>query len=69
MIADEDAVDHIAKNHPQCDRSHGCAQGALLALKLTQSGIHHKKEGLTGSQFLEGICWEREGDLFQQGLQ
>ena len=28
MIADEDAVDHIAKNPPQCDRSHGCAHGA-----------------------------------------
>ena len=28
MIADEDAVDHIAKNTPQCDRSHACAHGA-----------------------------------------
>ena len=28
MIADEDAVDHIAKNHPQCDRNHGCPQVA-----------------------------------------
>ena len=28
MIADEDAVDHIPKNPPQCDRSHGCAHGA-----------------------------------------
>ena len=28
MIADEDAVDHIHKNHPQCDRNHGCVHGA-----------------------------------------
>ena len=28
MIADEDAVSHIPKNLPQCDRSHGCAHGA-----------------------------------------
>ena len=28
MIADEDAVDHIAKNPPQCHRSHGCAHSA-----------------------------------------
>ena len=28
MIADEDAVDHITKNPPQCDRSHGYAHGA-----------------------------------------
>ena len=28
MIADEDAVDHMAKNPPQFDRSHGCAHGA-----------------------------------------
>ena len=41
----------------------------LLALKLAQSGAHHKKGGLTGSQFLEGVCWEREGDLFHQELQ
>ena len=27
MIADEDAVDHIPKNPPQQDRSHGCAYG------------------------------------------
>ena len=40
MIADED-VDHIPKNPPRCDRSHGCAHGALLSLKLVQSGVHH----------------------------
>ena len=28
MIADEDAVDHISKNTPKCDRCHGCAHGA-----------------------------------------
>ena len=28
MIADEDAVDHIPKNPPQCDRSRGCIHGA-----------------------------------------
>ena len=28
MIADEDAVDHIPKNTPKCDRSHGCAHSA-----------------------------------------
>ena len=28
MIADEDAVDHIYKNTPKCDRRHGCAHGA-----------------------------------------
>ena len=28
MMADEDAVDHIPKTIPQCDRSHGCAHGA-----------------------------------------
>ena len=28
MIADEDVVDHIPKNPPQCDRSHGCVHGA-----------------------------------------
>ena len=27
MMADEDAVDHIPKTIPQCDKSHGCAQG------------------------------------------
>ena len=26
-----------------------------------------KKGGLTGSQFLEWHCWEREGDFFQGG--
>ena len=26
-----------------------------------------KKGGLTGSQFLEWRCWEREGDFFQGG--
>ena len=26
-----------------------------------------KKEGLTGSQFLEGGYWERGGDFFEQG--
>ena len=41
MIADEDAVDHMPKNLPQCDRSHGRAYGALLALKLVQSGVRH----------------------------
>ena len=25
--------------------------------------------GLTGSQFLEGGCWERGSDIFQGGLQ
>ena len=25
-------------------------------------------KGLTGSQFLEGVCWERRGDLFQVAL-
>ena len=24
-----------------------------------------EREGLTGSQFLEGGCWERRGDFFQ----
>ena len=28
MLSDEDAVDHIPKNPPQYDRSHGCAHGA-----------------------------------------
>ena len=28
MIADKDAVDHIPKNTPKCDRSHGCAHSA-----------------------------------------
>ena len=28
MIADAYAVDHILKNPPQCDRSHGCTHGA-----------------------------------------
>ena len=41
MIADEDAVDHIPKNPPQCDRSHGCAHGAAGSLQLVQSGVHH----------------------------
>ena len=27
MIADEDAVDYIPKNLPQCDRGHRCAHG------------------------------------------
>ena len=26
-----------------------------------------KEGGLTRSQFLEGDCWEREGDFFQGG--
>ena len=26
-----------------------------------------KKRGLTGSQFLEGGCWKRGGNFFQQG--
>ena len=29
MIADENAVDHIPKNHPQCGRIFGCAHGAV----------------------------------------
>ena len=28
MIADEDVVDHIPKNPPQCNRSHGCPHDA-----------------------------------------
>ena len=28
MIADEEAVDHIYKNHPKCDINHGCVHGA-----------------------------------------
>ena len=28
ILSDEDAVNHIPKNPPQCDRSHGCAHGA-----------------------------------------
>ena len=27
-----------------------------------------KREGLADSQFLEGCCWERVGDLFHEGL-
>ena len=30
--------------------------------KLSKRG-----EGLTGSQFLEGGCWERVGSLFSEG--
>ena len=26
-----------------------------------------KKGGLTGSQYLDGGCWKRGGDFFQQG--
>ena len=29
MIADEDAVNHIPKSFPQCDRGHGCAHGTV----------------------------------------
>ena len=32
MIADEDAVDNIPKNPPQCDRSHGFAHGAAVRI-------------------------------------
>ena len=28
-----------------------------------------KRRGLTGTQLLEGGCWERGGDFFQGGLQ
>ena len=28
-----------------------------------------KGEGLTGSQFIEGVCWKSEGNLFEEGLQ
>ena len=28
-----------------------------------------RRVGLTGSQFLEGICWQVGGDLSQEGLQ
>ena len=45
MIADEDVVDHIPKNPPGCDRSHCCAHGALLSLKLVQSGVDHTCSG------------------------
>ena len=30
MIADEDAVDHVLKNPPHCDRSHDCSHGAAV---------------------------------------
>ena len=29
MISDEDAVNHIPRNPPQCDRGHGCAHGTV----------------------------------------
>ena len=45
MIADEDVIDHIPKNLPRCDRSHSCAHGVLLSLKLVQSGAHHTCSG------------------------
>ena len=32
MIGDEDAVDNIPKNPPQCDKSHGCAHGAAVRI-------------------------------------
>ena len=42
MIADEDAVNHIPKNPPQCDRGHFLVlMVLLLALKLVQGGVHH----------------------------
>ena len=34
MIADEDALDHIPKNPPQYDRSHGCADFTVSLLNL-----------------------------------
>ena len=40
MIAGEDAVDHILKNPPQCDRSCGFAHGPAVCIKLVQSGVH-----------------------------
>ena len=33
MIVGEDAVDHILKNPPQCDRSRGCAHGPAVCIK------------------------------------
>ena len=27
-----------------------------------------KRESLTGSQFLDGVCWERGGELFLGGM-
>lgn len=27
-----------------------------------------KRECLVGSQFLEGVCWEGNGDLFQEDI-
>ena len=46
----------------------------LLPLYWASYQIFSKKRGgrvrgLTGSQFLEGVCWERADDLFQEGLQ
>ena len=66
MIADEDAVDHIPKNLPQCDRSHGCAQGAAARNCTCTEWCSFYS---TGSQFFEGVCWEGGRDLFQEGLQ
>ena len=39
----------------------------LLALKLVQSGVRHKKGG--GLDRISKVCWEKGGDLFQEGLQ
>ena len=36
--------------------------------KRTHS-VHLPPPSLTGSQFLEGGCWERGSDIFQGGLQ
>ena len=27
-----------------------------------------REEGLTASQFLEGVCWERRGAFFRRGI-
>ena len=43
---------------PPLSAGRGCV---VAPTKLSERG------GFTGSQFLEGGCWERGGDLFQGG--
>ena len=63
-------VKKLAKNSQQkrdrvCVCVCVCVGGGGVELSILPSS--QKGRGLTGSQFFEGGCWEKRGDLFQVG--
>ena len=43
------------------------SEGLIFIFNFEPPTKFSKKRGLTGSQFLDGGCWERGGDFFQGG--